>query len=154
VGHFPNVTHAQADRPRFDAGAKGLVRERLGPDVEVQWFVYNAGPSAMEGIMAGSIRCHLRRPQSSNQRAPQDAGKDIRIVAGACSGRGGTVVQPMGGSRRTRTFKGEGRDTAARQHARRAARAWLRSKGYKVTRGGDSCVVHTAIADPASLCTP
>src|ERR1035438_7563356 len=56
VGHFPNVTHAQAVIAHgLSRTGKGWFEERLGPDVEVQWFVYNAGPSAMEAIFARSI---------------------------------------------------------------------------------------------------
>jgi len=35
---------------RFRATETGL-----GPDVSINWFIYNAGPSAMEAIFAGSI---------------------------------------------------------------------------------------------------
>jgi NitT/TauT family transport system substrate-binding protein len=45
VGHFPNVTHAQAVIAHgLSRTGKGWFEERLGPDVQVQWFVYNAGP--------------------------------------------------------------------------------------------------------------
>ena len=49
VGHFPNITHAQGVIAHgLSREGKGWFEERLGPDVEIQWFVYNAGPSAME----------------------------------------------------------------------------------------------------------
>ncbi len=55
-GHFPNITHAQGviahalTRP-----GKGWFEQRLGPNAEIQWFTYNAGPSAMEAVFAGSL---------------------------------------------------------------------------------------------------
>ena len=56
VGHFPNITHAQGlIGHALTRRGKGWFEERLGKDVEVQWFVYNAGPSAMEAIFARSI---------------------------------------------------------------------------------------------------
>ena len=54
--HFPNITHAQAlighHTPRSD---NDWFEQRLGPDVQFRWFVYNAGPTAMEVIFADSI---------------------------------------------------------------------------------------------------
>src|SRR5262249_24528553 len=41
IGHFPNITHAQG----VIAHANGWFEKKLGPDVKVQWYVYNAGPS-------------------------------------------------------------------------------------------------------------
>jgi len=56
VGHFPNVTHVQAlVAHNLSRQGKGWFEARLGPDVTIQWFVYNAGPSAMEAIFAHSI---------------------------------------------------------------------------------------------------
>jgi hypothetical protein len=56
VGHFPNVTHAQGlVAHAFSRQGKGWFEQRLGPDVTIQWFVYNAGPSAIEAILAKSI---------------------------------------------------------------------------------------------------
>ena len=37
------------------AEGRGWFEQRLGPDVKLEWFVYNAGPSAMEAIFADSI---------------------------------------------------------------------------------------------------
>jgi len=55
-GHFPNVTHAQGVIAHaFSRQGKGWFEQRLGPNVDVQWFTYNAGPSAMEAIFAGSL---------------------------------------------------------------------------------------------------
>ena len=39
----------------FPGEGKGWFEQRLGPNVEIQWFTYNAGPSAMEAIFAGSL---------------------------------------------------------------------------------------------------
>src|SRR5215213_8321069 len=56
VGHFPNITHAQGViGSQLSREGKGWFEQRLGPDVEIQWFTYNAGPSAMEAVFAGSL---------------------------------------------------------------------------------------------------
>src|SRR5437879_13198821 len=55
-GHFPNITHAQGVIAHaLSRQGKGWFEERLGPNVEIQWFTYNAGPSAMEAIFAKSL---------------------------------------------------------------------------------------------------
>src|SRR3712207_2455025 len=55
-GHFPNITHARGGIAHaLSRQGKGWFEERLGPNVEVQWFTYNAGPSAMEAVFAGSL---------------------------------------------------------------------------------------------------
>ena len=56
VGHFPNITHAQGVIAHaLSRQGKGWFEERLGPDIKIEWFVYNAGPSAMEAVFAKSI---------------------------------------------------------------------------------------------------
>src|SRR3954470_14535531 len=55
-GHFPNITHAQGVIAHaMTRQGKGWFEQRLGPDTKIEWFVYNAGPSAMEAIFANSI---------------------------------------------------------------------------------------------------
>ena len=56
VGHFPNITHAQAlVAHALSRQGKGWFEQRLGPGTKIEWFIYNAGPSAMEAIFAKSI---------------------------------------------------------------------------------------------------
>src|SRR5260370_7186819 len=56
VGHFPNITHAQGVIAHaLSRQGKGWFEQRLGSDTKIEWFVYNAGPSAMEAIFAKSI---------------------------------------------------------------------------------------------------
>src|SRR5436309_9843945 len=55
-GHFPNITHAQGVIAHaLSRQNKGWFEQRLGPEVEIQWFTYNAGPSAMEAMFARSL---------------------------------------------------------------------------------------------------
>src|SRR6266404_9924207 len=55
-GHFPNITHAQGVIAHaFSREGKGWFEQRLGPNTKIEWFVYNAGPSAMEATFAKSI---------------------------------------------------------------------------------------------------
>src|SRR5215468_6855842 len=56
VGHFPNITHIRGlVAHALSRQGKGFLEPRLGSQVKIEWFVYNAGPSAMEAIFAKSI---------------------------------------------------------------------------------------------------
>ena len=44
-GHFPNITHAQGVIAHaLSRKGNGWFEKRLGPNVAIQWFTYNAGP--------------------------------------------------------------------------------------------------------------
>lgn len=156
VGHFPNITHAQAVIAHgLSRQGKGWFESRLGPDVEIQWFVYNAGPSAMEAIFARSIDLTYVGPNPAVNAHLKSGGDEIRIVAGACSGGAALVVQPDGRIKTAADFKG--RKVATPQLGNTqdvAARAWLRSKGHRVTlTGGDVTVLPTANPDQLAMFT-
>jgi len=154
VGHFPNLTHAQAVIGHgLSRAGKGWFEERLGPDVEVQWFVYNAGPSAMEAIFTKSIDMTYVGPNPAINAHLKSRGEEIRIVAGACSGGAALIVQGDGRIKTDADFKG--RKVATPQFGNTqdvAARAWLKSKGLKITMtGGDAFVVPTSNPDQLTL---
>lgn len=154
VGHFPNVTHAQAVIAHgLSRAGRGWFEERLGPDVEIRWFVYNAGPSAMEAIFTKSVDLTYVGPNPAINAHLRARGKEVRIVAGACSGGAALVVHGDGRIQGDGDFKG--RKVATPQLANTqdvAARAWLRSLGNRVTlTGGDVLVVPAANPDQLSL---
>ncbi len=154
VGHFPNLTHAQGVIAHgLSRAGRGWFEARLGTNVEVQWFVYNAGPSAMEAIFTKSVDLAYVGPNPALNAFLKSDGKEIRIVAGACSGGAALVVQPDGRIKADADFKG--RKVATPQLGNTqdvAARAWLISKGFKVTMtGGDAQVIPTANADQLML---
>jgi len=67
VGHFPNITHVQGlVAHNLSRQGKGWFEARLGPDIEIQWFTYNAGPSAMEAIFAKTRRCQIESKAMKN----------------------------------------------------------------------------------------
>ena len=154
VGHFPNVTHAQGVIAHgLSRAGKGWFEERLGPDVEVQWFVYNAGPSAMEAIFARSIDLTYVGPNPAVNAYLKSQGEEIRIVAGACSGGAALVVQPDGRIGTDADFRGKKIATPQLGNTQDVAcRAWLQSKGLRITMtGGDAFVIPTANPDQLSL---
>ncbi len=154
VGHFPNITHAQGVIGHgLSRQGNGWFESRLGPEVEVQWFVYNAGPSAMEAIFAGSIDLSYVGPNPAINAHLKSRGAEIRIVAGACSGGAALVVQPDGQIKTDADFRGKRIGTPQFGNTQDvAARAWLQSKGLRITMtGGDAWVLPTANPDQLSL---
>lgn len=154
VGHFPNVTHAQAVIAHALSGqGKGWFEERLGPEVKIQWYIYNAGPSAMEAIFADSIDITYVGPNPAINAHLKSQGEEIRIVAGACSGGAALVVQPDGRIKTDADFKGKKIATPQFGNTQDvAARAWLQSKGLRITMtGGDAFVIPTANPDQLAL---
>jgi len=154
VGHFPNVTHAQGVIAHgLSRAGKGWFEERLGPDVKIEWFVYNAGPSAMEALLADSIDLTYVGPNPALNAYIKSEGDEVRIVAGACSGGAALVVQPDGRIQKDADFAGKRIATPQLGNTQDvAARAYLKSKGFKVTQtGGDALVLPTANADQLTL---
>ena len=154
VGFFPNVTHAQAlVAHNLSRHGKGWFEERLGPGIRIEWFSYNAGPSAMEAILARSLDMTYVGPNPAVNAHLKSEGKEIRIVCGSCIGGAALVVQPDGRIAQDADFKGKVIATPQLGNTQDvAARAWLLSKGLKITlTGGDAHVVPTANADQLSL---
>jgi len=154
VGHFPNVTHAHGVIGHaLTRQGKGFFEERLGPGVKVEWYVYNAGPSAMEAIFARSIDLTYVGPNPAINAHIKSKGAEIRVVAGACSGGAALVVAGDGRIAKDEDFKGKKIATPQLGNTQDvAARAWLESKGLNVTlTGGDATVLPTNNPDQLAL---
>ena len=154
VGYFPNVTHAQGViGSETSREKKGWFEQRLGTGVTVQWFPFNAGPSAMEAIFAGSIDLTYVGPNPALNAYIRSRGDEIRVLAGAAEGGAALVVPGDGRIAKPADFRG--RLVASPQLGNTqdvAARAWLKKRGYKITlTGGDVSVVPTANPDQLSL---
>src|ERR1700731_4904814 len=154
VGHFPNITHAQGlVAHNLSRQGKGWFEARLGPDIEIQWFTYNAGPSAMEAIFAQSNELTYVGPGPALNGYAKSLGEEIRIIAGAANGGGALVVQPDGNLKAPADFKGKKIATPQLGNTQDiSCRAWLTSGGLKITQlGGDAQVLPTQNPDQLSL---
>jgi NitT/TauT family transport system substrate-binding protein len=154
VGHFPNITHVQwLVAHNLSRQGKGWFEARLGPDIEIQWFTYNAGPSAMEAIFAKSIELTYVGPGPALNGYAKSQGEEIRIIAGAANGGGALVVQPDGNLKAPADFKGKKIATPQLGNTQDiSCRAWLTSGGLKITQlGGDAQVLPTQNPDQLSL---
>ncbi len=154
VGHFPNITHVQALVARnLERQGRGWFDGRLGPGVKIEWYGYNAGPSAMEAIFAGSLDLTYVGPNPAINAYARSGGEEIRIVAGAVNGGSALVVQPDAGLRRAADFRGKRIGTPQFGNTQDvAARAWLMAGGLRITQaGGDAQVLPTANPDQLAL---
>ena len=154
VGHFPNVTHVQALVAHgLSRQGKGWFEQRLGPNTRIDWFVYNAGPSAMEAIFAKSIDLTYVGPNPAVNAYVKSRGAEVRIVAGAVNGGSALVIQGNSSLAKAADFRGKRIATPQFGNTQDvAARAWLIAGGLKITQtGGDAQVLPTANPDQLTL---
>ena len=154
VGHFPNITHAQGVVAHaLSRQGKGWFEQRLGSDVKIEWFIYNAGPSAMEAIFAKSIDLTYVGPGPALNAYTKSNGQEIRLIAGAANGGAGLVVQPDENLKAPADFRGKKIATPQLGNTQDiSCRAWLTEGGLKITQlGGDAQVIPTQNPDQLSL---
>ena len=154
VGHFPNVTHVQGlVAHHLSRTGKGWFEQRLGPDVKIEWYIYNAGPSAMEAILADSIDLTYVGPSPALNAYTKSNGEEIRIVAAAAAGGAALVVQPDSGLKEPAQFRGKTIATPQLGNTQDVAcRAWLSNGGLKITQtGGDAFIIPTPNPDQLAL---
>ncbi|HJX97418.1 MAG TPA: ABC transporter substrate-binding protein [Chthoniobacterales bacterium] len=154
VGHFPNITHAQGVIAHaLTRQGKGWFEQRLGADTKIEWFVYNAGPSAMEAIFANSIDLTYVGPGPALNAYTKANGAEIRLIAGAANGGAGLIVQPDRNLNAPADFRGKKIATPQLGNTQDiSCRAWLTEGGLKITQlGGDAQVIPTQNPDQLAL---
>jgi sulfonate transport system substrate-binding protein len=149
AGHFPNITHAQG----LIGQATGWFDKALGPQVRVEWKVFNAGPSAIEALYAGEIDFAYIGPNPTITGYVRSRGEALRVVAGATSGGALLVIRDDSGIRTPEDF--HGKKIASPQMGNTqdvALRAWLTHHNLKLReRGGDVQVIPVSNADQLTL---
>src|SRR5207249_8096095 len=154
VGHFPNVTHVQAlVAHALSRQGKGWFEERLGAGTKIDWFVYNAGPSAMEAIFANSIDLTYVGPSPAINAYSKSRGEEIRIVSGAANGGAALVIGKDSSLKTAADFRGKKIATPQLGNTQDVScRAWLAAGGLKITQlGGEAQVLPTQNADQLAL---
>jgi NitT/TauT family transport system substrate-binding protein len=154
VGHFPNITHAQAlVAHNLSRQGKGWFEEKLGPGTKIEWFVYNAGPSAIEAVFAQSIDLTYVGPGPALNAYTKSNGAEVRLIAGAANGGAALVVQPDQNLKAASDFRGKKIGTPQLGNTQDiSCRAWLIAGGLKITQlGGDAQVLPTQNPDQLPL---
>ena len=149
VGAFPNITHAQP----MVGKANGWFEKAMGPNVKIQWQNFNAGPSAIEAVFAGSLDMTYIGPNPAINGYVRSNGEALRIIAGATSGGAALIVRNDSGINRPEDFHGKRIASPQMGNTQDVAlRAWLKSQGLKTRdKGGDVAVIPVANPDQLTL---
>ncbi|WP_055494222.1 aliphatic sulfonate ABC transporter substrate-binding protein [Streptomyces sp. TP-A0356] len=127
IGYFPNLTHATA----LVGVRKGLIQQALG-GTQVKTATFNAGPSEIEALNAGSIDIGFIGPSPAVNGYTRAGGRNLRIISGAASGGVSLVVNP----RRIRSLNDvRGKRIATPQLGNTQDVAflnWIADQGWKV----------------------
>ena len=149
VGAFPNITHAQA----MVGKANGWFDKALGPNVKIQWTIFNAGPSAIEALFSGALDMSYVGPNPTISGYVHSNGEALRVVAGAASGGVALIVRNDSGIQKPADF--HGKRVASPQLGNTqdvALRAWLKANGLSTTdKGGDVQVIPLSNPDQLTL---
>jgi NitT/TauT family transport system substrate-binding protein len=149
VGAFPNITHPQA----MVGKANGWFEKAMGPNVKIEWKSFNAGPSAIEALYAGSIDMTYIGPNPTISGYVRSQGEALKVISGAASGGASLVVRNNAGINKPEDF--HGKKIASPQLGNTqdvALRAWLKSHGMKPKdKGGDVQVLPMANPDQLTL---
>ncbi|MFD9499139.1 aliphatic sulfonate ABC transporter substrate-binding protein [Streptomyces sp. NPDC060035] len=141
IGYFPNLTHATA----LVGIQEGLIAKELGATT-VKPSTFNAGPSEIEALNAGSIDIGFIGPSPSINGFAKSQGKNLRILGGSASGGVKLVVNP----KKIKTLDDlKGKKIATPQLGNTQDVAflnWISEKGWKVdaqSGKGDVSVVRS-----------
>ncbi len=88
LAYFPNLTHAAAL-----VGVGGGRYAKDLPNVAISSKVVNAGPEAMEALLAGEVDMAFVGPSPAINTFIKTKGRAVRIVAGACDGGASLVAR-------------------------------------------------------------
>ena len=132
VGYFANINHAQAV---IGIGTNDFQRN-LG-NVKVESQVFNAGPSAIEALVANRIDVAYVGPNPAINGYLKSDGQGLRIISGASSGGAVFVIRNDSGINETRDFEGKKFSSPQLGNTQDVAlRSYLLSKGFKTCRSG------------------
>ncbi|MGV9993641.1 aliphatic sulfonate ABC transporter substrate-binding protein [Streptomyces sp. NPDC003374] len=141
IGYFPNLTHATA----LVGVQEGLFQKELG-GTTIKASTFNAGPSEIEALNAGSIDIGWIGPSPAINGYTRSGGKNLRIVGGSASGGVKLVVDP----KKIKSLKdAKGKKIATPQLGNTQDVAflnWIADQGWKVdpqSGKGDVSVVRT-----------
>lgn len=89
LGYFPNLTHAVA----LVGVGNGTFQKDLGSGVNLQTKTFNAGPTEIQALLAGSIDIAFVGPSPAISGYTQSHNTALKVIAGASSAGVEFVVQ-------------------------------------------------------------
>src|SRR5678815_1998526 len=103
LGYFSNINHAQA----VIGVGNGDYQRALGENIEIKPFVFNAGPSAIEALLAKQVDVAYVGPNPTINGYVVSDGKNVKIISGVSSGGAIFVVRNDSGINSTKDFAGK-----------------------------------------------
>ncbi len=143
VGFFPNLTHAPALAARqLEREQADWHRSRLPAGTRLEWRAFNAGPSAMEALLAGAVDVTYVGPSPALNAHVRTKGAEIRVLATVARAGNALVVRKGAGLATPADFRGRRLGTPQLGNTQDIdARVWLRSGGLRVHLGGGDAQV-------------
>jgi NitT/TauT family transport system substrate-binding protein len=147
IGYYPNINHAQA----VIGLGNGDFQKALGNNIKVQTFTFNAGPSAIEALLAKRIDVTYVGSNPPINGYVVSEGKALRIISGASSAGAVFVVRNDSGIKSPKDFAGKKFASPQLGNTQDIAlRRYLLDNGYKTTENGGTVTV-TPVANPDIL---
>jgi NitT/TauT family transport system substrate-binding protein len=145
LGHFPNITHAQA----LYAKAVGHFEKKLA--TPIRWSSFHAGPTAIEAIFTDAIDATFVGPSPAINGFIRSRGEKFVIIAGSAGGGAGLVLRKGAGIRSEKDFGGKTIATPQLGNTQDiAARGWFAGRGYKFKEKGGTLTL-LALSNPDQL---
>jgi NitT/TauT family transport system substrate-binding protein len=154
AGFFPNVTHAQAVIAReMEREGNPWFEKRLPAGWKLEWMSFNAGPSAMEALVAESTDVTYVGPSPVINIHTKTKGAHARVIAGAATGGSALLVPKDSALKTPADFRGKRIATPQLGNTQDVAcRAWLAEGGLKITMtGGDASVIPTPNSEQSDM---
>jgi NitT/TauT family transport system substrate-binding protein len=144
IGYFPNINHAQA----VIGLGRGDFQKILGDNIEVKTQVFNAGPAAIEGLLANQIDVTFVGPGPAINGYVRSDGQALRIISGVANGGAVFVVRNDAGINSPQDLANKKFATPELGNTQDIAlRKYLLDHGYKTKENGGNVEVLT-VKDP------
>ena len=157
IGYFPNLNHAQAVIGlQQDGDFQKILNININnttKNVEVESYVFNAGPSAIEALFGGQIDVAYVGPNPAINGYLASNGQGLRVISGAASGGASFVIRndsgiksvnDLGGKKFASPQLGNTQDVSLRK--------FLVDNGFNTAdNGGNVTVVPVTPADILTL---
>jgi len=149
IGYFPNINHAQA----VIGIGNGDYQKVLGTNIEIKPYIFNAGPSAIEALLAKQVDVAYVGPNPAINGYVVSEGKSVKIIAGVSSGGAVFVVRSDSGINSVKDFAGKKFASPQLGNTQDVAlRKYLLDNGYKTKeKGGNVEVLPVKNADILTL---
>ena len=147
IGYFPNINHAQA----VIGFGSGEFQKEFGSSIQVQPYIFNAGSSAIQALLANRIDVTYVGPGPAVNGYVAAQGADLRINSGVASGGAVFVVRNDSGIKSPKDFAnkvfaspqlGNTQDISLQKY--------LQDNGYKTKDNGGNVTV-TPVDNPIIL---